>query len=199
MKDNYTLGINFLHSDTSACIFKNGELIAASEEERFTRIKHTSAFPTNSIIFCLNEAKIDFHKLDKIAVNSNPFNSFGLKILFIFKNLSSFQLALQSFKNTKKKININKYFADLFNYKDNKIKIDYIDHHEAHIASSFYYSKFDETVNLSLDGFGDFVSCAWGYVNKDNNKLIDKRIYFPHSLGIFYQAVTQFLGFKNYW
>lgn len=198
MKDNYTLGINFLHSDTAACIFKNGELIAASEEERFIRIKHTSAFPTNSIIFCLNEAKIDFHQLDKIAINSNPFNSFGRKILFIFKNLSSFHLALQSFKNTKKKIDINKYFADLFNNKDNKIKIDYIDHHEAHIASSFYYSKFDETVNLSLDGFGDFASCAWGYANKENNKLIDKRIYFPHSLGIFYQAVTQFLGFKNY-
>ena len=79
-KINYTLGINFLHSDSSACIFKNGDLIAASEEERFTRIKHTSLFPRESIIFCLNEAKISLSDLNYVTVNTNPLSSFHKKL-----------------------------------------------------------------------------------------------------------------------
>ena len=198
MKDNYILGINFLHSDTSACIFKNGKLIAAAEEERFTRVKHTSAFPINSIYFCLEEAKIQIDQISKVTLNSNPFNALGRKVLFTLKNINRLKLGFNSLANVKKKININKYFSNLYPNKNKKLKFDYIDHHEAHIASSYYYSNFDESVNVSLDGFGDFVSCAWGSATKNKKKLIDKKIYFPHSLGIFYQALTQFLGFKKY-
>ena len=73
--NNYTLGLNFLHSDSSACLFKNNEIIAASEEERFTRVKHTSRFPINSIKFCLNQANIDISKIDLVTINSNPFQN----------------------------------------------------------------------------------------------------------------------------
>ena len=134
MKDNYILGINFLHSDTSACIFKNGKLIAAAEEERFTRVKHTSAFPINSIYFCLEEAKIQIDQISKVTLNSNPFNALGRKVLFTLKNINRLKLGFNSLPNVKKKININKYFSNLYPNKNKKLKFDYIDHHEANIA-----------------------------------------------------------------
>ena len=81
-KNIFTLGINFLHSDSSACIFKNGILIAASEEERFTRIKHTSSFPKNSIIFCLDQARISLSEINFVTVNTNPFSSIYKKFYF---------------------------------------------------------------------------------------------------------------------
>ena len=192
----YTLGINFLHSDTSSCIFKNGKLIAAAEEERFSRIKHTSKFPVESINFCLKEAKIDISSLDIITINSNPFSNIDKKILFAMKNLKRLVLALKSLSNIKKKLSIKKLIS--LNFQDKfKGKIVYLDHHLSHIASSSFFSNFDESVNLSIDGFGDFASAGWGTLI--NGKLsIDSKILFPHSMGIFYQAITQFLGFKNY-
>ncbi len=196
MEDKYTLGINFLHSDTSSCIFKNGKLIAAAEEERFSRIKHTSSFPVESIKFCLNEAKIDISDLNIITVNSNPFSSLDKKILFTLKNFKRYVLALKSISNIKKKLSIKNLILSNFQNKF-KGKIIYLDHHLSHIASSSFFSNFDESVNLSIDGFGDFASAAWGTLI--NEKIsIDQKILFPHSMGIFYQAITQFLGFKNY-
>lgn len=197
MKENYTIGINFLHSDTSACIFKNNELIAASEEERFTRVKHTSFFPENSIKYCLNEAQINLSNVDYITINSNPFTSLLRKIYFILTNPFSLKIVFQSIKNTKSKISLKNQILKIDPINKFKGDIKFIDHHESHIASSMFSSNFEESVNLSLDGFGDFASCAWGLKNKDNFK-IDNKIYFPHSLGIFYQSLTQFLGFKYY-
>ena len=196
MGDRYILGINFLHSDTSSCIFKNGKLIAAAEEERFSRVKHTSSFPIKSINFCLNEAKIDISNLDVITINSNPFSSIDKKILFTLKNLKRYILAIKSLSNIKKKLTIKKLISLNFKEKFNG-KIFYLDHHLSHIASSAFFSNFEESVNLSIDGFGDFASAGWGTLIKGKLSL-DKKILFPHSLGIFYQAITQFLGFKNY-
>ena len=196
MKDFYVLGINFLHSDTSACIFKNGKLIAAAEEERFSRIKHTSSFPVKSIDFCLSEAQIDISNVDTVTINSNPFSSLDKKILFTLKNIKRYVLAIKSISNIKKKITIKKLISLNFKKKF-KGKIIYLDHHLSHIASSSFFSNFDESVNLSIDGFGDFASAGWGTLIKGNLTL-DKKILFPHSMGIFYQAITQYLGFKNY-
>tara|TARA_B100001057_G_C22841155_1_gene947164 strand:+ start:393 stop:2126 length:1734 start_codon:yes stop_codon:yes gene_type:complete len=196
MSDKYILGINFLHSDTSSCIFKNGELIAASEEERFSRIKHTSCFPEKSIKFCLKEAKIDISDLDIITVNSNPFSSLDKKILFTLKNFKRYILAIKSISNIKKKLSIKNLISLNFGKKF-KGKIIYLDHHLSHIASSSFFSNFEESVNLSIDGFGDFASAGWGTLI-NGNLSIDEKILFPHSMGIFYQAITQFLGFKNY-
>jgi carbamoyltransferase len=193
----YTLGLNFLHSDTSACIFENGTLIAAAEEERFTRIKHTTTFPYMSINFCLNKLNLDISKIDVITVNSNPFASLFNKVIFLIKNPKSLPIAFNSLNNSSKKYNLKNYIAKIDKDKIFLGKIKFIDHHESHMASSLFFNNFKECVNLSIDGFGDFSSCAWGFSTNKNLK-IDKKVYFPHSLGIFYQAMTQYLGFKNY-
>ncbi len=197
MAIRYTLGLNFLHSDSSACIFKDNQLLAASEEERFTRVKHTAEFPINSIKFCLDEAKIDISKINFVTINSNPFSNIDKKVIFLLKNPASLKIALFSLINSKKKINLSKILSDLDKKKKFKGKIKFIDHHESHIASSLFFSNYSECANLSIDGFGDFSSCAYG-LYKNNKLKIDEKIYFPHSLGIFYQSLTQFLGFKSY-
>ncbi len=197
MRDKYTLGLNFLHSDTSACIFKDNELIAAAEEERFTRVKHTSNFPLNSINFCIEQAKISLSDITTVSINSNPYQSLYRKIFYVLKNPRSIILTLNSLNNLKKKTSLKKLIQSIDPNNKFNGNIKYIDHHESHIASSLFFSKFNECVNLSLDGFGDFSSSAWGLYKNDEFK-IDQRIFFPHSLGIFYQAITQFLGFKKY-
>ena len=198
MINSYILGLNFLHSDTSACIFKNGKLIAAAEEERFTRLKHTSNFPINAINFCLNEAEIKFSDIDTVTINSNPFTSFQKKILFTLKNFKRYKLAFKSISNIKKKVSLKKLISQNFDSENSfKGKIRYVDHHISHILSSSSYSGFEKSVNLSIDGFGDFASAAWG-TSEQNKISIDSKVFFPHSMGIFYQSITQFLGFKKY-
>ena len=198
MINSYILGLNFLHSDTSACIFKNGKLIAAAEEERFTRLKHTSNFPINAINFCLNEAEIKFSDIDTVTINSNPFTSFQKKILFTLKNFKRYKLAFKSISNIKKKVSLKKLISQNFDSENSfKGKIRYVDHHISHILSSSSYSGFEKSVNLSIDGFGDFASAAWG-TSEQNKISIDGKVFFPHSMGIFYQSITQFLGFKKY-
>ncbi len=193
----FTLGINFLHADASACLFKDGTLVAASEEERFTRIKHTAAFPEHAIVFCLKTANLDLSDIDFVTINSNPLSGFIKKLIYLFSNFSSIKIAALSLLNSKKKISIRKYLDKIDSKKKFKGKIKFIDHHESHIASSVYFSNFFECANLSIDGFGDFSSSAYGLYSNDKLK-IDNKIYFPHSLGIFYQSLTQFLGFKSY-
>ena len=193
----YILGINFLHSDSSACLFKDGHLICAIEEERFTRIKHTMAFPLEAINFCLKSENLDISMINVITINSNPISSMLRKILFILKNPISITIAFNSISNSKKKLDLKNYISKIDSKNEFNGSIKYIDHHESHIASSLFFNNFNECVNLSIDGFGDFASCAWGYSIENNIKL-DKKIYFPHSLGIFYQAMTQYLGFKSY-
>tara|TARA_X000001036_G_C20689048_1_gene808740 strand:- start:1694 stop:3427 length:1734 start_codon:yes stop_codon:yes gene_type:complete len=197
MLDKYTLGLNFLHSDSSACLFKNNQLIAASEEERFTRVKHTSNFPINSINFCLKEANINISKIDLVTVNTNPFSGILKKIYYVLSNFSALRIVISSLLNSKKKINLSKMILEIDKKNNFKGKIKYVDHHESHIASSLFFSNFNECANLSIDGFGDFASCAYGLYQK-NHLNIDHKINFPHSLGIYYQALTQFLGFKSY-
>ncbi len=197
MTNYYTLGLNFLHSDSSACLFKNNILLAASEEERFTRVKHTSNFPIESIKFCLKEANINISSLDLVTINSNPFSGIISKIFYTLGNISAIKIAFNSLLNTKKKLNLSKLISEIDSKEKFRGKIEFVDHHEAHIASSLYFSNFLECANLSIDGFGDFASCAYG-IYKSNKLKIDNKVNFPHSLGIFYQALTQFLGFKSY-
>ena len=104
MQDKFTLGLNFLHSDSSACLFKNNELIAASEEERFTRVKHTSKFPINSINFCLKQANINISSLDLVTINSKPYSGIFKKFAYVISNPSAIKIALLSLLNSKKKL-----------------------------------------------------------------------------------------------
>ena len=197
MQDKYVLGLNLFHSDTSACLFKNGELVSAAEEERFTRVKHSANFPSEAIKFCLSVNKIKLSTIDVIAINSNPKSSIMKKFFFILKNPYSYKIAISSILNTRKKIDIKKLINSIDEKNNFQGKIDYIDHHISHLSSSFFFSQFEDSVNVSIDGFGDFASCSWG-TSVNGDFKIDEKIYFPHSLGIFYQAMTQYLGFKNY-
>lgn len=188
------LGINAYHADSSACIIVNNKIIAAVEEERINRIKHYSGFPIESIKECIQIANIDDSQITDIAFNTRPLSNIIHKSLFFLKNLNlKNQNSINRFK---KKLNIKTYLTKNFNFKK-KIKIHYIEHHLAHIASAYYPSKYKDAVGLSIDGSGDFVSLAIAECYKQKIE-IKKKIFFPNSLGIFYHAMTQFLGFKNY-
>jgi carbamoyltransferase len=190
------LGINAYHADSSACIVHDGKLIAAAEEERFTRIKHWGGFPSEAIKFCLREANVDLSQITHISINQDSQSNFLRKITFTLFNQPSLKLIFNRIKNKKKRKNIldelsrniDKTFSGAF-YE--------IEHHYAHLCSAFFVSPFDKAVVLSIDGFGDFASTAWG-LGKNKNINLDNKIFFPHSLGIFYQALTQWLGFLNY-
>ena len=191
------IGINAFHADSSACIIIDGQLITAVEEERFNRIKHWAGFPIKSIKHCLNETKLKISDIDQISINIDPRANIFEKFTFLIKYRPSLNLILNRFKKKKKYESLKKIINNEF--KEDKFKgvINNIEHHYAHLSSAFHVSPFKEATVLSVDGFGDFASTAWGYANNTDIKIEDK-IFFPHSLGIFYQALTQFLGFKNY-
>jgi carbamoyltransferase len=194
---SYILGINIFHGDSSACIIHNGKLIAAAEEERFTRIKHFSGFPIKSIEFCLCEAEINLSQVNEIAINHSPKAHILRKLLFTILRNPSLSMVWRNLRKSVSRINaietINTSFGD---NKFNGTLVN-VEHHLAHLYSAFIPSSFDTAVVVSIDGFGDFASTSWG-VGQGNSVLIDGQIYFPHSLGIFYQAITQYLGFNNY-
>jgi len=190
------IGINSFHGDSSACILKDGKLIAAVEEERFRRIKHWAGFPDLSIKYCLSAANCTLEQVDHIAVNQNSKSNVLKKFLYTIKSKPSIDLISDRLLNRVNKLTVKDLLlkSNLFGFKG---KVHWIDHHLAHLASSFYVSGMDTAIAVSVDGFGDFASTSWG-IGKDNSLFLDKQIYFPHSLGIFYQALTQYLGFHNY-
>lgn len=193
------IGLNAHHADSSACIIKNSNLQFAIEEERLNRIKHWAGFPTQSIKECLNQTNTNISDVTDIAINSNPLSNFTNKIPFFLKNYLFSRKKFEILSRLKKKIGIKKELIS--NFQDcnfnKKIKVHYIDHHTAHIASAFFSSNFKKATGLSIDGFGDFCSLAVARCF-DNKIKIYKKIYFPHSLGLFYEASTQLIGFENY-
>jgi len=191
------LGINAYHGDSSACVIKDGKLVAAAEEERFNRIKHWAGFPVEAIKYCLESAGIEIDEIDEIAINHNPKSNYWRKVVFILFGSANLKFISSKLILQKKKKSILDDFKLAFPEKQIKATIVYIDHHQAHLASTFLASPYSRAVLLSIDGFGDFCSTAWG-LGQDTKIQIEDQIYFPHSLGIFYQAITQYLGFPNY-
>lgn len=195
----YILGLNAYHGDASACIYKDGELIAASEEERFRRIKHWAGFPVEAIRFCLAEAGIDISQVDYISISRDPKANFGKKVLSALKNRLSVSNMLTRFKNLKKASGLDEEFAQHFDHPASFFtgKIVYVEHHRSHLASAFFASSFQESALLSIDGFGDFSSTMIGIGRGNQIEVIDQ-VTYPHSAGIFYTALTQYLGFPHY-
>ncbi len=190
------LGLNVFHADTSACILKDGKMVAAVEEERFTRIKHFTGFPKNSIDYCLKEAKLNLNEIDNICVNFNNNYNFKEKFLFSLKNLNSVTILNKLFRIIKKK-SLSNLMKKFYNY-DVSDKIKFIPHHLAHISSTFYYQDIDNALGFSFDGSGDFSTVEIYKLKKGSEIEIIEKVNYPNSIGIFYQAFTQFLGFKNY-
>ena len=191
------LGLNFKHGDASACIIKNGKLLFAAEEERFTKIKHCSQFPINAIKFCLTSSNIKIEDVDYITNNSDPKYNLTNKIIFFLKNIFSknlFQYVLKSiFKKNYLELQIKLFFGNKFSGK-----ILSIPHHLSHALSTlFFLEKNSNSLVFSFDGSGDFSTIETFLVNKNKYSLVDKTL-FPHSLGFYYMTFTQFLGFLNF-
>ena len=193
------LGANAYHGDSSACILVDGQLVAAAEEERFTRIKHWAGLPVKAVEYCLREAGVAARDIDHIAVNRNPSSNTFRKALFMLKKRPSWRLIRDRFKNTRKVKDIKTALAEQIGVDPSRLKAElhYVEHHVAHLASAFFVSPFEKSVIVSVDGFGDFVGAMWG-TGEGNELNVRGRSFFPHSLGLFYLAGTQYLGFPKY-
>ena len=190
------LGLNAYHGDSAACLFIDGKLVAAAEEERFRRIKHWAGLPTQAINYCLEEGKVRLEEIDHIAINRKPGVNNLRRLGFVLTRWPHPKLMAQKIKNIRSAASIKE--ALQANYSiEIKAEVHHVEHHLAHLASAFLVSGFSEAACISIDGFGDFASTAFG-VGRGGEVKIDNRVYFPHSLGIFYSALTQFLGFPNY-
>jgi carbamoyltransferase len=195
----FILGINCFHADSAACLVRDGEIVAAAEEERFRRIKHWAGFPTESIRYCLEEAGISVYDLHHVAINRDPKANLLKKALFSFRNRPSLELISARLKNATRVRSAAEFLAEMFDAEKTSLKATFhnVEHHLAHLASAFYVSPFERAAVVSVDGFGDFASAMWG-VGSGTHIDVRGRVHFPHSLGLFYQAVTQLLGFWSY-
>lgn len=190
------LGINAYHGNASAAIVCDGRLIAAVEEERFNRVKYAAGFPAQAIRYCLKEAGLTLADIDHVAVPRNPYARLATKLFYAVR-MPSF--ARERAKVLTKFTGIPEALALAFDVDPKKIaaKFHRIEHHQAHLASSFFVSPFERAALLSADGLGDFASTMWG-TGTGNRMNVDGAIAFPHSLGLFYSAVTQYLGFPKF-
>lgn len=195
------LGINAYHADASASLLIDGKLIVAIEEERFTRTKHWAGFPVQSIIFCLKEANISLSDIDYIAIGRDPKAKLFKKLRFLLSSpIHAFRYALTRLHNAKQVSSIEEILMQVdtsCSLEVLKKKIVQVEHHRAHLASAFYPSPFHEAAVLSIDGAGDFSTTMLGMANGISLEVLES-IDFPHSLGVFYTAMTQLLGFPYY-
>jgi carbamoyltransferase len=191
------LGLNAFHADSSAALIRDGVLVAAAEEERFRRIKHWAGIPSEAIVYCLREAGLRLKDVDHIAVNQDSRANLLRKISFLITSRPNVGLVLDRIKNRRKREGILELLAKAVPGQSFGGTFHNVEHHLAHLSSAFHVSPFEEAVVISIDGFGDFSSAAWG-VGSGRKLFPEMRVYFPHSLGIFYQALTQYLGFPHY-
>lgn len=195
------LGLNAFHGDSSACLMVGGQLVAAAEEERFRRIKHWAGFPSKAIAFCLEHAGLSLADIDVIAINTDPKAARFRKIAYACSGRASVTLLKEKLLTRKKRLSVIDNLQVEFPAQTFSGKLEFVEHHIAHLASAFNVSPYDQASVISVDGFGDFASAAWGYGSKAGSRAmvdVQARVYFPHSMGIFYQALTQYLGFPHY-
>jgi carbamoyltransferase len=194
---SYILGLNAFHADSSACLVKDGVLVAAAEEERFRRIKHWAGFPTEAIRWCLDDAGIGLSDISHVALNQDSRANMAARTRYLMTGQAGLGLILNRLKNRAARAGAGELLAKAFPGQAFSGQVHAIEHHLAHLSAAFHVSPFEEAVALSVDGFGDFASTAWG-VGKGSELSVGGRIYFPHSLGVFYEAITQYLGFPHY-
>lgn len=191
------IGINAYHGDSSACLVKDGQLIAAAEEERFRRVKHWAGFPTEAVRYCLAEGGLRLRDVQFLAINQSPTANAWRKGIYTLKSRPSLDIVTNRIRNRQKRLSIAKKLKQAFPTDEFLGKVCHVEHHLAHLASAHSVSSFEDSIVVSVDGFGDFASSAWG-IGRGNKIEIEGRIYFPHSLGIFYMALTQYLGFPTW-
>jgi len=191
------LGLNAFHADSSAALVRDGVLVAAAEEERFCRVKHWSGFPVEAIKFCLQEAGVTLAEIDHVAVNQDNRANFLRKFVYVALQRPNPKLLFERVAVRRNRKGIRRLLEESIPGRDLRATLHGIEHHRAHLSSAFHVSPFEHALAVSVDGFGDFSSAAWGEAKGTSIDLISQ-VFFPHSLGIFYQAVTQHLGFFHY-
>jgi carbamoyltransferase len=191
------LGLNAFHGDASACLIRDGKIIAAAEEERFRRIKHWVGFPSEAIRYCLTEAGAKLADVEHIALNSDPKANILRRLGYAVMQRPDLKLIIDRIRNQNKRSSVESELEAAFPIDSFRGKIHRVEHHLSHLASCFLVSPFEEAIAVSIDGFGDFASAAWG-IGRGNALIMEDRVWFPHSLGAFYQAMTQYLGFPHY-
>jgi len=190
------LGLNAYHGDSAACLIRDGQLVAAAEEERFRRIKHWAGLPTYSIDYCLAEGGLSLVDVEHISINRKPGVNNWRRLAFVLTHRPDPRLMFQKIRNIRRASSAHEALEKRYGISL-KAQVHHVEHHLAHLASAFLVSRFDEAACISVDGFGDFASTAMGF-GQGRAVSIDERVYFPHSLGIFYSALTQFIGFPHY-
>ena len=226
----YILGINAYHGDAAAAIIRDGQIVAAVEEERFNRVKHCAGFPSQSIRFCLEAAGISIEDVDHVGISRDPSAHLHKKVLFAATRAAR-QLSMASarasssvasvdsetkpdsngngsgmFRQIKNRLgnaakvrDLKEDLARMFGVPSDRLKAQFhnVEHHRAHLASSFFVSPFERAALLSIDGFGDFISTMWAIGERNSIEVLGQ-VEYPHSTGIVYTATTQFLGFPHY-
>ena len=194
----YVLGINAYHGDVSAVLLKDGHLLAALEEERFRRIKHWAGFPTLSIQRCLEMAGISGADLSHVAISRNPKAHLLRKAMFTLTRRPNLSIVRDRLRNAGQLRDVRTPLASALGMQVGKLpRLHYVEHHPSHLASAFFVSPFEDAAICAIDGFGDFVSTSMAS-GRGNHFDVLARVYFPHSLGMLYTAVTQYLGFMGY-
>lgn len=191
------IGLNAYHGDSSAALVRDGQLVAAAEEERFRRVKHWAGFPSQAIAYCLREAGLRLQDVDHIALNQDSRTNLWRKVAYLARHRPDLGLVFQRLRNRSRRADTPELLEGSFPGDRFRGAFHRIEHHLCHLFSAYYVSPFGDAAVASLDGFGDFSSTAWG-TGKGGKIAVDGRVYFPHSLGIFYQALTQYLGFPHY-
>lgn len=198
----YILGISAWFHDSAACLIKDGEIIAAAQEERFTRVKHDSAFPSKAILYCMEEAGIGEECLSNIVFYEKPFLKFErlleTYLAFAPKGFKSFSASMPLWVKDKlfQKNNITKELTSLFGQNINiRKKILFSEHHLSHASSAFFPSPFERAAVLTLDAVGEWATTSLA-IGDGSNLKVHKEIHFPHSLGLLYSAFTYYTGFK---
>jgi carbamoyltransferase len=192
------MGLNAFHGDSAACLVVDGRLVAAAEEERFRRLKHWAGFPSEAARYCLASAGLKLADVDHVAVNRDPSANLLSKVLFSLSKRPSLEAIKGRLSNASNVRDIGALLREkVGDGRPARFKVHNVEHHRAHMASSFYVSPFDTAAVVSVDGFGDFVSGMWGS-GKGTSISMDDEVTFPHSLGLFYLAMTQYLGFPYY-
>ena len=198
----YIIGISAFYHDSAACIIKDGEILAAAQEERFTRIKHDSSFPKNAILYCINEANISVGEVSNIVFYEKPFLKFErlleTYLAFAPKGFKSFSMSMPLWIKDKlfQKSLITNELRDIFGDEPNiEKKLLFSEHHLSHAASAFFPSPFEEAAVLTIDGVGEWTTTSLA-IGKNNTLKVLKEIHFPHSIGLLYSAFTYYTGFK---
>ena len=190
------LGINAYHANSSAAIVADGQLLAAVEEERLNRVKYAAGLPARAIQYCLDQAGVKLSEVDHVAIPRDPWARLGTKLRFAMRMP---KFALDRARVMKRFAGIHEDLATTFEMPPDAIRAKFhrIEHHTAHLASAFYVSPFEHAAVLSADGLGDFASSMWALGEGARMRHLGE-VTFPHSLGMYYTALTQYIGFWKF-